>query len=172
MIPGSTDAICNKGRRLRVAVVEGQTGGGGITNERDACGITQRILEPCFFALPGNFQKRDPFNSEGLGRPTVEAFLDSRGCAKVMKAMGDATRLRILRSLIERPKSVGAIVIELKIEQPKASHHLAILRHAGLVQDVREGRHVSYGLHPSVRHLSGFEGIIDLGCCSIELKKE
>jgi hypothetical protein len=38
---------------------------------------------------------------------------------------------------------------------------------------MRDGRQVSYWLHPSVhRQLSESEGLIDLGCCSVELKKE
>jgi DNA-binding transcriptional ArsR family regulator len=104
---------------------------------------------------------------------SVNSFLDSTACAQVLKAMGDATRLRILRSLVEHPKTVAELVAELKIDQPKASHHLAILRHAGLVRDMRDGRQVSYWLHPTVhRQLSESEGLIDLGCCSVGLKKE
>ena len=103
----------------------------------------------------------------------MNSFLDSTACAQVLKAMGDATRLRILRSLVEHPKTVAELVAELKIDQPKASHHLAILRHSGLVRGMRDGRQVSYWLHPAVhRQLSGSEGLIDLGCCSIGLRKE
>ncbi len=103
----------------------------------------------------------------------MSSVLDSSDCAQILKAMGDATRLRILRSLVEHPQSVAELLAKLKIDQPKTSHHLAILRHAGPVRDMRDGRQVRYWLHPSVHHqLSESEEVIDLGCCTVELKKE
>ncbi len=100
-------------------------------------------------------------------------YLSSYECAKVLKAMGDHTRLRILRHLVAGEKPVTVLAQELSIEQPKASHHLGILRRAGLVIEQREGRQTFYRLHPTVhKELSQEEGMIDLGCCSVDLKKE
>jgi DNA-binding transcriptional ArsR family regulator len=104
---------------------------------------------------------------------TEAEFLDSYDCAKVLKAMGDATRLRLLRHLIGGEKNVSQLSDELKLEQPAISHHLAILRHAGLVLERREGKHVYYEIHSSVaQHLSAEEDRFDLGCCAVELRKE
>lgn len=87
--------------------------------------------------------------------------------------MGDQTRLRILRHLVTGERPVTLLSQELSIEQPKVSHHLAILRRSGLVIEKREGRQVFYQLHPAVhKQLSQEEGMIELGCCSVDLKKE
>jgi len=100
-------------------------------------------------------------------------FLDSYDCAKVLKAMGDPTRLRILRHLIGGEKNVSNLTDDLRVDQPAISHHLAILRHAGLVIERREGKHVFYEIHSSVaKHLSSEQERFDLGCCAVELRKE
>lgn len=100
-------------------------------------------------------------------------FLDSYDCAKVLKAMGDPTRLRILRHLIGGEKNVSQLGDELQVDQPAVSHHLALLRHAGLVIERREGKHVYYEIHSSVApHVAGGQERFDLGCCSVELRRE
>jgi DNA-binding transcriptional ArsR family regulator len=106
-------------------------------------------------------------------RDESAAFLNSRECAKVLRAMGDPTRLRILRRLVAGEKNVSELVEELGADQPSVSHHLAILRRAGLVLERRRGKHVFYGQHPAVaQHLSAEEDKIDLGCCAVELRRE
>ena len=41
---------------------------------------------------------------------------------------------------------VTDLVTRLDIEQPKVSHHLAILKSAGLIKSERRGRHIYYDL--------------------------
>jgi DNA-binding transcriptional ArsR family regulator len=99
--------------------------------------------------------------------------LDSYKCAKALKAMGDPTRLRILRHLIGKEKNVSQLVEELGVDQPIVSHHLSLLRHSGLVLERRSGKNIFYELHSDVaHHLSHEEEKIDFGCCSVQLKKE
>src|SRR5258707_15016463 len=62
------------------------------------------------------------------------------------KALGDATRLRILGLLLTGEVCVCHIHETLKIPQPKASRHLAYLRRAGLVETRRDGLWVHYRL--------------------------
>jgi len=62
------------------------------------------------------------------------------------RALGDETRLRILEILVAGECSVGELVSELGIGQSLMSHHLRILREAGLVTDRRAGRWVHYAL--------------------------
>src|SRR5438045_4830166 len=62
------------------------------------------------------------------------------------KALGDATRLRILGLLLTGEVCVCHIHESLRIPQPKASRHLAYLRRAGLVETRREGLWVYYRL--------------------------
>ena len=63
-----------------------------------------------------------------------------------LRLLGDATRLRILRLLAERPLSVGEIQTLLNASQSGVSQQLAKLRTAGWVHDERAGQHVLYHL--------------------------
>jgi ArsR family transcriptional regulator len=64
----------------------------------------------------------------------------------LFRALGDATRLRILGLLLTGEVCVCHIHESLRIPQPKASRHLAYLRRAGLVETRREGLWVHYRL--------------------------
>ena len=64
----------------------------------------------------------------------------------LFKALGDATRLRILGLLLTGEVCVCDIHESLKIPQPKTSRHLAYLRKAGLVDTRRDGLWVHYRL--------------------------
>lgn len=62
--------------------------------------------------------------------------------------MADETRQRVMNLLCCRWLCVGDIVDEMRdITQPTVSHHLAILREAGLVHVRREGKQVFYSLN-------------------------
>jgi ArsR family transcriptional regulator len=63
------------------------------------------------------------------------------------KAIADETRQKIMKICCCGWLSVGDIVDQLQVTQPTVSHHLAILREAGLV-DVREqGKQTFYQLN-------------------------
>src|SRR3954451_9179418 len=64
----------------------------------------------------------------------------------LFKALGDATRLRILGLLLTGEVCVCDIHETLKIPQPKASRHLAYLRRSGLVETRRQGLWIHYRL--------------------------
>ena len=64
----------------------------------------------------------------------------------VFKACADETRLRILFLLTERELCVCELVEVLGMPQGKISRHLAVLKHAGLVRDRREGTWIYYAL--------------------------
>jgi DNA-binding transcriptional ArsR family regulator len=96
-------------------------------------------------------------------------MLTPRQCATVLKTLGDETRLRILESLLIGEKCVTDLVQELKCSQPHASHHLRILRDAGLVEGHREGKQVCYKVSPTIqRALANRQGqALDFGCCEL-----
>lgn len=98
--------------------------------------------------------------------------LRSNECARALKALADPDRLKLLQCLQEGPKNVTQLAGLLDCDIAKASHHLQILRQAGLVRDRKEGKFVVYSLEPSVVHPdeSG-EGpdVVDLGCCRLHL---
>jgi ArsR family transcriptional regulator len=66
----------------------------------------------------------------------------------VFRALGDATRLRILGLLLTGEVCVCHIHDSLRISQPKASRHLAYLRKSGLVATRRDGLWVHYRMAP------------------------
>jgi SAM-dependent methyltransferase len=63
-----------------------------------------------------------------------------------LKALADATRIRILGLLREEELSVGEITAVLGMAQSRVSAHLGVLREARLVRDRREGTSVFYTL--------------------------
>lgn len=66
--------------------------------------------------------------------------------ADVFKVLGDPTRLRILRVLMNQEVCVRDIADELGMDQSAVSHQLRILRDARLVQFRRDGKTVYYSL--------------------------
>lgn len=63
---------------------------------------------------------------------------------KMMKALGDPTRLHIYRRLLERRHCVRSLSGELGITESAVSQHVKVLRECGLVYGVRFGRHVHF----------------------------
>jgi DNA-binding transcriptional ArsR family regulator len=63
-------------------------------------------------------------------------------------ALGDATRLAIFESLAERPRAVGELAEELPVSRPAVSHHLKVLKSAGLVTEQAQGTRRIYRLNP------------------------
>ena len=96
-------------------------------------------------------------------------ILTPRQCATVLKALADETRLRLLESLLVEEKCVTELVRELRCPQPHISHHLRILRDAGLVEGLREGKQVCYRIAPTVlRALANRQGqALNFGCCEV-----
>lgn len=76
---------------------------------------------------------------------------------RVLKALADPTRLRIVGLLRSGEICVCHIYESLKISQPKTSRHLAYLRRAGVVRTEKRGLWVYYTLAteltPAVRVL-------------------
>ncbi len=67
--------------------------------------------------------------------------------SRLLKALGNAQRLRILCLLVERQMSVGQINEQLPdLSQSALSQHLAKLREEGLVQTRREAQTIWYTL--------------------------
>lgn len=69
--------------------------------------------------------------------------------ARVFKALGNATRLGILRMTMEGSMCVGDLQDELGRSQPNISQHLSVLRDRGLVVPERDGNRVCYRLSDS-----------------------
>lgn len=65
---------------------------------------------------------------------------------RVMKAMSDPNRVKIVKLLQHRNLCVCEMRAALKIAQPTVSKHLKILEEAGLVESRKEGLWVNYHL--------------------------
>ena len=89
----------------------------------------------------------------------------SDNCAAMLKVLADDTRLAVVRRLMSGPQQVSEIIAVLHLEQSLLSHHLRVLRDAGLVESERDGKAVRYRLAEQV--FGDARAAIDLGCCSI-----
>ena len=64
--------------------------------------------------------------------------------AKFFRGLGDQSRLTILETVLDRPKTVSEIVKLTKLSQPNTSLHLSCLLECGLVTKIKKGREVFY----------------------------
>lgn len=65
---------------------------------------------------------------------------------KLFKALNDPTRRKILDLLKTEDLTAGEIAEAFDISKPSISHHLDLLKRAGLVSTVRNGQFITYSL--------------------------
>ncbi|HUC81895.1 MAG TPA: autorepressor SdpR family transcription factor [Flavisolibacter sp.] len=68
----------------------------------------------------------------------------------LFKALNDATRREILELLKDGDKTAGEIADSFAISKPSISHHLDLLKQAGLVESVKQGQFIYYSLNTTV----------------------
>jgi DNA-binding transcriptional ArsR family regulator len=115
-------------------------------------GVRRVILAPSYFTRPYNFL----FEGEGwrfFGYPLADEALDAddplaptSSVVRLHRALGDETRLRILKLLSKRDLYLTEIAQQLELSKPTIKHHLAQLRAAGLVTITEAGTVVYYSL--------------------------
>jgi ArsR family transcriptional regulator len=66
------------------------------------------------------------------------------------KALADPTRREILRLLAKGDLAAGEIADRFDMTKPSISHHLGVLKQAGLVLDERRGQNIIYSLNTTV----------------------
>jgi ArsR family transcriptional regulator, nickel/cobalt-responsive transcriptional repressor len=103
--------------------------------------------------------------------------LQSKECARILKAVADPDRLKIIQCLQGGARHVSDIAQALKADIANVSHHLGVLRNAGLVLDEKQGKFVSYSLNPEMfapaaKGTGRALDVIDLGCCRLELGQD
>jgi ArsR family transcriptional regulator, lead/cadmium/zinc/bismuth-responsive transcriptional repressor len=86
-------------------------------------------------SMVGRGDGTDPVEAESL------EFL-----ADFYKVLGDPTRLRILRALMESEHCVHELASDLGMQQSAVSHQLRILKQARLVRARRAGKEAHYSL--------------------------
>jgi DNA-binding transcriptional ArsR family regulator len=70
----------------------------------------------------------------------------AQAAADPFEALGDPQRRAILALLGDRPRAVGELASLLPVTRPAVSHHLRLLKEAGLVSDERVGTRRVYAL--------------------------
>jgi len=94
----------------------------------------------------------------------------AKQCAELLQAIAEPNRIRIIECLRTGSKNVTELAKLLNVEIVNVSHHLGVLRQAGLVQDEKHGRFVVYSLHPTIfNNDSAKATFLDLGWCRIEI---
>ena len=72
------------------------------------------------------------------------------GFQETFKALSDPTRREILNLLREGAKTAGEIGDHFPMTGATVSHHLSVLRDAGLISDDKRGKYIYYELNLSV----------------------
>jgi DNA-binding transcriptional ArsR family regulator len=104
----------------------------------------------------------------------MKDLLQPKKCAKLLYALAAPERLAIVRFLRDGPRNVTEIAEMLETAMVNASHHLTVLRQAGLLSSERHGRFVHYSLPACVLQEgeeAGATDRLDLGCCRLEIPK-
>lgn len=87
------------------------------------------------------------------------------GFQETFKALSDPTRREILRLLRDRAKTAGEIGSHFDMAGATISHHLSVLREAGLISDQRRGKYIYYELNLSVLdEITGWIASLKGGC--------
>jgi ArsR family transcriptional regulator, nickel/cobalt-responsive transcriptional repressor len=95
---------------------------------------------------------------------------DAKKCADKLQAIAEMNRIRIIDCLRTGSKNVTELAKLLNVEIVNVSHHLGVLRTAGLVQDEKHGRFVVYSLHPKLFTNDNAKATyLDLGWCKVEI---
>ena len=68
----------------------------------------------------------------------------------LFKALNDATRREILELLKKKDMTAGEIADQFNISKPSISHHLDLLKQAGLVEAEKHGQFITYSLNTTV----------------------
>ena len=74
--------------------------------------------------------------------------------ATLLKQVSDPTRLQVVTLLSEEERHVGELCDQFNMSQPAVSHHLALLRHGGIIDRRRQGKNSFYSLTDTGYRLS------------------
>jgi DNA-binding transcriptional ArsR family regulator len=115
-------------------------------------GVRRVILAPSYFSRPYNFLMMGA-DWRLFGYPVADSALEAddrlaapQAVVRLHRALGDETRLRILKLLAGRDLYLTEIAQQLELSKPTIKHHLALLRAAGLVTVTESGAVMYYTL--------------------------
>jgi DNA-binding transcriptional ArsR family regulator len=114
-------------------------------------GTRRLIMAPCYFGRPYNYFFGDRI-TRVICYPLADAAIDGDIAAlptatvRLFKALGDESRLRILRLLADGDLYLTEIADRMGLSKPTVSHHMVQLRAAGLVTVTETGGLTYYSL--------------------------
>lgn len=95
----------------------------------------------------------------------TELAADFRDCRAVLAALGDENRMHILYQMMVTAKPmgmrVGDIVKMSSLSRPAVSHHMKILKAAGVVAVRKEGTMNFYYLDPDMRSFKSLISVLE-----------
>jgi len=92
---------------------------------------------------------------------------DRNECIPILKALGDETRWRIVRELLNQTLTVGDLTERLEVNQYNVSKHVRILREAGIVRTEKSGKNLHCSVDPGFKQkIARNKNQLDLGCCT------
>jgi DNA-binding transcriptional ArsR family regulator len=125
--------------------------------------IRRIVLAPTYFGRPYNSLARVG-DVQLICYPIADSALGAGGrlappatTVRLYRALGDESRLRILRLLAEKDFYLTELANELSLSKPTTSHHLAQLRSAGLVTVTQQGNLTYYTLRRDRAEEAGVE---------------
>ena len=93
-------------------------------------------------------------------------------CIAALKALGEESRLRILRLLFNEQLGVNEISRRRRMSQYNVSKHLRIMREAGLLEVEKRGKQRLYTVAAKLKkQVAANNNILDLGCCTFRFDK-
>ena len=92
-------------------------------------------------------------------------------CITALKALGEETRLRMLRLLFKERMSVTEISEQLNVSPYNVSKHLRVMRESGLVEIEKCGQQRFYTVAAKFKPQVTANPTLDLGCCTFRLNK-
>jgi DNA-binding transcriptional ArsR family regulator len=115
-------------------------------------GVRRVIMAPSYFSRPYNFLLAGgdwrffgyPVADDAL--ETIDPLAPPAQMLRLYRALGDETRLRILKLLAEKDLYMTEIAQRLELSKPTISHHLVQLRAAGLLTVLESGTVMYYSL--------------------------
>jgi ArsR family transcriptional regulator, nickel/cobalt-responsive transcriptional repressor len=96
-------------------------------------------------------------------------------CAQKLQALAAPERLRVICFLRNGARNVTEIAEMLATTLTNVSHHITVLRQAGILRKHRSGRFVYYSLSPGFLQRDDLANAVeyfDLGCCRLEVPRE
>jgi DNA-binding transcriptional ArsR family regulator len=125
--------------------------------------IRRIVLAPTYFGRPYNSLTKVgdvqlivyPIADSSLG--SADRLTPPNSTLRLYRALGDESRLRILKILAERDRYLTEIANELDLSKPTIKHHLAQLRSAGLVTVTDQGNMTYYSLRHDRAEEAGVE---------------